>query len=168
MRRLLPNGNILFQTDWQTLLEVTPQGSEVWRYDAGKMNGNEGKPVEVHAFQRLDDGRTMIAESGPGRIIEVDHDGRLVKQIQLQLVHADTHRDTRQARKLPDGHYLVAHEGDNQAVREYDADGKVVWEFKTGTKVYSANRLASGNTLIGCGDGHSVIEVNPRGQVVWS
>ena len=69
---LLPNGNLLFQTDWQTIVELAPDKNEVWRYDAGKRNGNAGRPVEVHAFQRLPDGRTMIAESGPGRIIEVD------------------------------------------------------------------------------------------------
>ena len=34
--------------------------------------------------------------------------------------------------------------------------------------VYSAIRLPSGNTLIGCGDGHRAIEVDPTGQIVWS
>ncbi len=71
-------------------------------------------------------------------------------------------------RKLDNGHYLVAHEGENKVVREYDADGKVVWEYPAGAKVYSAVRLANGNTLIGGGDGHWVREVNPAGEVVWS
>ena len=77
---LLPGGNLLFQTDWQTIVEMTPDKHEVWRYDAGKSNGNAGRPVEVHAFQRLPDGRTMIAESGPGRIIEVDREGQIAKR----------------------------------------------------------------------------------------
>ena len=46
--------------------------------------------------------------------------------------------------------------------------GQVVWEFEPHSKVYSAIRLPSGNTLIGCGDGHRVIEVDPAGQIVWS
>ncbi|HEY1784099.1 MAG TPA: PQQ-binding-like beta-propeller repeat protein, partial [Pirellulales bacterium] len=138
---LLPGGNLLFQTDWQTIVEMTPDRREVWRYDAGKSNGNAGRPVEVHAFQRLPDGRTMIAESGPGRIIEVDRDGKLQKEIPLKLEHHATHTDTRLVRKLANGHYLVAHEGENKIVREYDGQGQVVWEFEPHSKVYSAIRL---------------------------
>jgi outer membrane protein assembly factor BamB len=165
---LLESGNVLFQTDWQTIVELTPDMQEVWRYDAGRSNGNSGRPVEVHAFQRLSDGRTMIAESGPGRIIEVDREGRLLKEIALKLEHPAAHTDTRLVRKLDNGHYLVAHEGANKIVREYDDQGAVVWEFEPHSKVYSAIRLPGGNTLIGCGDGHRVIEVDPAGQIVWS
>src|SRR5258707_7236841 len=74
---ILPNGNILFQQSWQKIVEMTPAKQIIWEYDSSKMNGNAGKPVEVHAFQRLEDGLTMIAESGPARIIEVDKEGRI-------------------------------------------------------------------------------------------
>ena len=37
---------------------------------------------------------------------------------------------SRLARKLDNGNYLVAHEGDNKVVREYDGGGKIVWEYK--------------------------------------
>ena len=164
----LPNGNLLFQTDWTEIVEMTPDHKIVWKYDAAKQNGNEGKPVEVHAFQRLANGHTMIVESGPARIIEVDADGKIHQQIALKIDSHNAHTDTRLARKLDNGNYLVAHEGDNKVVREYDGTGKVVWEYKTGTKVYSAIRLKNGNTLIGTGDGHSVIEVNKEGKTVWS
>ncbi len=164
---LLDDGNILFQTDWTRIVEADKNGKIVWEYDAAKSNGNEGKKIEVHAFQRLNDGLTMIAESGSGRIIEVDKDGKLHKEIKLKLNKPSVHRDTRNARKLAGGHYLVAHEGDGM-VREYDGDGKVVWEYETKTQVYSAIRLLDGNTLIGNGGGSSVIEVDPKGAVVWT
>ncbi len=164
----LPNGNILFQTDWTEIVEMTPAQKIVWKYDAAHQNGNEGKPVEVHAFQRLANGHTMIVESGPARIIEVDAAGKIHKQIPLKVEHHNAHTDTRLVRKLDSGNYLVAHEGDNKVVREYDGEGKVVWEYKTGTKVYSAIRLKNGNTLIGMGDGHRVIEVDKDGKTVWS
>ena len=164
---VLPNGHVLYQQGWTKIVEVTPDLKEVWSYDAAKMNGNEGKPVEVHAFQRLPDGVTMIAESGPGRIIEVDKKGKLLKEVKLTVAKPDPHRDTRLVRKLDNGHYLVAHEGDGLA-REYDADGKVVWEHKVGSQLYSAVRLANGNTLIGCGNGNRVVEVDRAGKEVWS
>ena len=165
---LLPSGNVLTQTDWRTIVELTPDGQVAWKYDASQANGNAGKPVEVHAFQRLADGSTMIAESGPARIIEVDKEGKLLKEIKLQVEHPAPHTDTRQVRKLESGNYLVVHEGENRVIREYDPAGKVVWEYQPGSKAYSANRLASGNTLIGTGDGHSVVEVDPAGKAVWS
>jgi outer membrane protein assembly factor BamB len=181
---LLPGGNILFQRSFQQLVEVNPRtGQVVWEYDAGKLNGNEGKRVEVHAFQRLADGTTMVAESGPARIIEVDRDGKIVRQMKLQVKNPDAHSDTRLVRKLANGHYLAAHERDG-AVREYAPDGKVVWEYEVplfgmaprgghgpeawGNQVFAALRLPNGNTLISTGNGHSVLEVTPAKQIVWS
>jgi outer membrane protein assembly factor BamB len=179
----LPDGNILFQTSMTRLLEVDPKTDKiVWQYDAGKMNGNAGKRVEVHAFQRLPDGNTIIAESGVGRIIEVDKGGNIVRQLKLKVARNDPHRDTRLVRKLDNGHYLVAHEGEG-AVREYDAQGNVVWDYPVplfgkprkgghgpdafGNAVFCALRLPNGNTLIATGNGHSVLEVTPDKKIVW-
>jgi hypothetical protein len=170
---VLPNGNILTQTNWTFVAEFDSQQRIVWSYDASKMNGNAGKPVEVHSFQRLPSGLTMIAESGPGRIIEVDKSGKIKNQIKLKVSKPDPHRDTRLVRKLDNGHYLVCHEGD-AAVREYDSLGAITWEYAvksasgTPVAVYSANRLRNGHTLIGCGNGHRVIEVDLDGKTVWS
>ena len=179
---VLPNGNILFQQGWTKILEVTPDKKTVWEYDAGKMNGNEGKRVEVHAFQRVENGLTMIAESGPARIIEVDNAGKAHRQIKLKVNHPNTHSDTRLVRKIANGNYLVAHESDG-FVREYDGAGKVVWEYEVplfgkerksghgseafGNSVFSAIRLPNGNTLIGAGNGHSVLEISPQKEIIW-
>lgn len=178
----LPNGNILFQTDFQHIVEMTPEKKIVWAYDASKANGNEGKPVEVHAFQRLAHGVTMIVESGPGRIIEVDPHGTILAQIKLKVDAPSTHSDTRLARKLASGNYLVAHERDG-VVREYDGHGKVVWEYAVplfgierrgghgpeawGNQLFAALRLENGNTLIATGNGHSILEVTPAKEIVW-
>ena len=178
---LLPDGHLLYQDGWTRVVEVDADRKPVWQYDA-KGNGNAARGVEVHAFQRLPDGSTMIVESGPARIIEVDRAGTIVREIPLTVDSSSTHSDTRNARKTAAGTYLVAHEKDG-VVREYDVTGKVVWEFDVplfdrprkgghgpeafGDQVYSAVRLADGNTLVGTGNGHSVLEVNPAGEIVW-
>lgn len=176
----LANGNLLFQSGPATVVEVSPEKKVVWSYTSKPKPPYNG-PVEVHAYQRLADGNTMIAETGNKRIIEVDRDGKIVKEVPLQVDHPHPHRDTRQARKLGNGHYLVAHEGDG-VVREYDGDGKVVWSYALdlngkprtdghdghGTECFSALRKADGNTLIACGNGNRVIEVDPAGKIVWS
>ena len=170
------------QQGWQKVVEVTPARKTVWEYDSGTMNGNEGKRVEVHAFQRLENGLTMIAESGPARIIEVDKAGKIHHEIKLKVNHPNAHSDTRLVRKIANGHYLVAHESDG-VVREYGGAGEIVWEFEVplfgkerngghgpeafGNSVFSAIRLPNGNTLIGAGNGHSVLEVTPKKEIVW-
>lgn len=181
---VLDNGHIMVQQNNRRVVEIDPKTREiVWSYDSTKENGNEGKRVEVHAFQPLPDGKVMIAESGAGRIIEVDREGQIHKTVQLVVDHPHPHRDTRLVRKLASGCYLVCHEGDG-AVREYDGKtGKVCWEYQVplfgkkpqpghgpeafGNQVFAALRLANGNTLIATGNGHSVLEVNREKKIVW-
>lgn len=179
----LADGNLLFQTSFTRLVEIDPRTNKVlWEYDAKKSNGNEKRPVEVHSFQRLADGVTMIAESGPARIIEVDRTGKLLREIKLKVARPSAHRDTRLVRKLDNGHYLVCQESEG-AVREYDGAGKIVWDYDVplfdqkpraghgaeawGNAVFAALRLANGNTLISTGNGHSVLEVTPDKKIVW-
>ena len=178
---LLPNGNVLTHTSHTTVVEISPEKKVVWKYEAKPKPGYAGK-VEVHAFQRLPDGSTMVAESGNARIVEVSKDGKIVKEVPLTVKNPHPHRDTRMARKLESGNYLVCHEGDG-CVREYDPAGKVVWEYALdlggrkaapghgpeghGTAVFGAVRLPTGNTLIAGGNNNRVLEVNPDGKVVW-
>jgi hypothetical protein len=176
-------GRVMVQQGAAKIVEIDMKSKEiVWSYDAAKENGNAGRAVEVHSFQPLENGRVMIAESGPARLIEIDRDGRLLHEMKLKTVHPSTHSDTRLVRKLKNGNYLVAHEADG-AAREYSADGTIVWEYAVplfgrepkpghgpeafGNRLFAALRLPNGNTLIATGNGHSVIEVTPQKEVVW-
>lgn len=177
---MLPNGNVLTQTSYANVVEMDRTGKIVWRYDAKPKPGYTGG-VEIHAFQPLANGLTMISEGGNARIIEVDRAGTIVHEIPMTVQSRSPHSDARLARKLRNGNYLVAHEADG-AVREYSPTGKVVWEYKLdlagrpeeggheghGTAVYSALRLPSGDTLIGGGSNNRVFEVDPSGKTVWS
>ncbi len=181
---VLAGGRIMVQQGPAKVVEIDPETKQVvWSYDSAAQNGNAGRRVEVHAFQPLADGRLMIAESGAGRIIEIDRDDTLLREILLKRDRPDAHHDTRLVRKLASGNYLVCHEGDG-AVREYDGrNGEVVWEYAVplfgreradghgpeafGNQCFAAVRLESGNTLITTGNGHSVLEVTPEREIVW-
>lgn len=179
----LENGNIITQQGWGKLVEINPQGEIVWQYDAANRNGNRGKKLEVHAFQRLDNGNTMLIENGVGRIIEVTPQGEIVHQIKYRVSEPNAHRDVRMARQLSSGNYLVCHEGDGR-ITEYAHDGNIVWDYEVplfgkqrapghgseawGNQAFNALRLTNGNTLIATGNGHSVIEVTPDKKVVWA
>ena len=177
---VLPNGNFLLHTGPATITEVTPEKKTVWEHTS-KPNPPYSGVVEVHAFQRLKNGLTMIAETGNRRIIEVDKSGKIVHETPLTVDNPSSHRDTRRVRMLDNGNYLACHEGDG-TVREYEPSGKVVWSFKLdlngqprtpnhdghGVEVFNALRLPSGNTLIGGGNNNRVFEVTPDGKTVWS
>ena len=179
----LDNGNLLVQQGWQKVVELDPTtGKVVWTYDATKRPENKGKKIEIHAFQPVENGRVMIAESGPGRIIEVDRQGVIHVEIKMKMNRPHPHRDTRLARKTAAGTYLVAHEGDGFC-REYNAKGEVIWEYEVplfglprkgghgpeafGNHLFGVLRIPNGNTLITTGNGHRVLEVTPEKEVVW-
>jgi hypothetical protein len=179
---LLPNGNVLMPISATKIVEMSPDKKVVWEYESRPTAANKGR-VEVHSFQRLAGGVTLIAESGNRRLIEVDRAGKIVREVPLTVDHPDAHRDTRLARKLDNGHYLVCHEGDGK-VREYDEAGKVVWSYTLdlagrprapghgpeghGTEVFGAIRRSNGNTIIAGGNNNRVIEVDKAGKIVWS
>src|SRR5262247_3949605 len=178
--QMLPNGNVLFQTSYTTVVEVNRDKQTVWQYEAKPKEGYTGR-IEIHSYQRLKNGLTMVAESGNARIVEVDKKGAIVNTLALTVDSPNPHRDTRMVRKLDNGHYLVCHEGDGK-VREYEPNGKVVWTYAMdlgsaevtggheghGINVFGAIRLANGNTMIAGGNNNRVFEVNPAGKVVWS
>ena len=177
---VMDNGHFLVLEGAAGVAEIDPKSKAVvWRHSVAE----PGQRVEVHAAQPLESGHVMIAVSGAGRIVEVNREGETVYSMSLVRDRPDPHSDTRLARKLPNGNYLVAHEADGK-VREYAAGtGGVVWEYEVplfdreprgghgpeawGNKLFSAVRLPNGNTLIATGNGHGVIEVTPEKEIVW-
>ncbi|HTE20266.1 MAG TPA: hypothetical protein VK689_18020 [Armatimonadota bacterium] len=159
---VLPNGNVLLAVSSPTgggVVEVTRDKKVVLEY--------QGTQKEVDTVQRLRNGNTLLSEAGPSpRLLELDSNGKVVKEVPLTSQLSDTHMQQRMSRKLRNGNYLVPHLLD-RVVKEYTPEGKVVWEAKTPHMPFTAIRLRDGNTLIGCTHGNLVIEVDPKGEIVW-
>ncbi len=162
---MLPNGNLLLVITKSAeypgggVVEVTRDGKTLFEY--------KGTQSEVDTAQPLPSGRIMLTESGPKpRLMEMDRSGKILVEFPLQCQTSDFHMQTRMARKLKNGHYLVPHLID-QAVKEYASNGKVVWEAKTPNWPFQALREDNGNTLITCTRGNMVIEVDKEGKTVW-
>ena len=162
---VLPDGNILLAVSKSKtfpgggVVEVTPKGETVFEYRGGQS--------EVNTAQKLENGHIMLSEAGDKpRLLEVDRQGKVVAEVPIKAQTKDHHLQTRMARSLPNGNYLVPQLLD-RVVREYSPRGKVVWEVKTPHMPFTAIRLANGNTLIGCTLGNLVIEVDGQGKTVW-
>jgi outer membrane protein assembly factor BamB len=157
---LLPNGNVVFAYK-QGAREMAPDKTVVWNYSAPA-------GTEVHSCQPLADGRFLVGEAhdgGVGMLREIDATGKLVSTVTVTEPGGFApHNQFREIRKTPQGTYLVTYLQSNKAV-EFDSGGKQLREFPCGSFV--AIRLPDGNTLISCGDGHRVIEVDPQNKIVW-
>lgn len=167
---VLENGNILIAFA-KEVKEFTREKKVVFHYKVQTPNG------EISTAIRLENGNTMITELGKNpRIVEVDSRGKIVVKVPLQPETTNQHLQTRMARKLVNGNYLVPHLL-AYAVKEYDPTGKVVNVIKTdlpelgGRKVkswpFTAIRLENGNTLVNLTLSHRTVEFSPSGKVVW-
>jgi len=167
---VLPSGNILIA--WANeVKEFTRDKQVVFHYRKDEKN------KEIATAQRLPGGNTLITELGKSpRLMEVRPDGAIALEVPLQPETDNAHMQTRMARKLAGGNYLVPHLL-AFAVKQYTPEGKVVQTFHTDRlgqgdrKVhnwpFTAIRLSSGNTLIGCTHGNRVIEVDAEGKLAW-
>ena len=167
---VLTNGNILMAVSKSkeypggAAIEITRGGEKIFEY--------KGAQSEVNTVQAVGDGRYMLVEAGSKpRVLEVDRQGKILVEVAIQAQTKDHHLQSRMTRKLANGNYLVPQLLD-RLVREYAADGKIVWEAKTpeGPKdswPFTAIRLANGNTYVNCTHGKQAVEFDKDAKIVW-
>lgn len=167
---VLANGNILFSAS-NVATEMNRSGQTVWTYALDPVNKELGTAV------RLENGHTLVVERGPKpRLLEVTRHGQIAAEIPLQPETDNDHMQTRMARKLPNGHYLVPHLLAFK-VKEYDPAGKVVAEIRTdlpelgGREAenwpFTAIRMENGHTLVNLTHGNKTAIFDAAGKVVW-
>lgn len=157
----LPNGNLLFSVG-KGVLEITRQKDTVFYY---------ASESPVFACQRLKNGNTFIGECNAGRLLEVSPQGEIISEVCIlpEGVTDGTFAFMRNARRLDNGNYLVAHYG-NEYVKEYDPKGNVVWQVHVPGGPHSVIRLPNGHTLISVADktqNPRIIELDKEGDTVW-
>lgn len=167
---VLPNGNALI-TWVDRVEEVTPAKEVVFKYERSRENG------ELSTAQRLYNGNTLVTELGARpRLIVVNSQGKVVQDVPLQPETTNVHMQTRMARQLKNGNFLVPHLF-AFAVKEYAPDGRVIQVIPTDLEElggraaknwpFTAIRLDNGNTLVSLTNGNKVVEFNPQGKIAW-
>ena len=167
---VLPNGNILFSAN-NVAKEMTRDMKVVWRYALAKPN------KELGTVWRLANGNTLVVERGPKpRLLEITKGGIVAIEVPLKPETDNGHMQTRMARKLANGNYLVPHLLAFK-VKEYKPDGTVVNEIKTdlaelGGRAaenwpFTAIRLINGNTVVNLTHGNKTVEFDAKGRVAW-
>ena len=167
---VLENGNILVSVA-NVAKEISRNGKLVWSYQLSKGNKELGTCV------RLENGNTLVVERGvKPQLLEVGRDGKIEVRVPLQPETANAHMQTRMARKMPNGNYLVPHLL-AFAVKEYKPDGTVVRTIKTdlaelgGRKErnwpFTAIRVGDGKILSNLTNGNKCVEFDSKGRVAW-
>ena len=167
---VLKSGNVLVSIGNEAK-EITREGEIVWSYKLSKGNKELGSSV------RLDNGNTLIVERGvKPQLLEVCKDGSIAVTVPLKPDTQNGHMQTRMARKLPNGNYIVPHLL-AFAVKEYKPDGTVVRTIRTdleelgGRKArnwpFTAIQLKGGNLLVNLTNGNKTVEFDPSGKVAW-
>ncbi len=137
----------------------------------------QGTQSEVNSAQPTDTGTFVITEAGNNpRLLEVNRSGKVLVEFPLQCQKENHHLQTRMARKLSDGSYLVPHLLDF-AVLTYDAKGRVTSKIDTTvsgdtereihTWPFTAIRHGEGHTLVCCTNGNRVVDFDADGKIVW-
>lgn len=162
---VLENGNVLLTLSKSktypggAVVEVNKDGKVLFEF--------KGTQAEVNTAQPLGNGKVMLTEAGEKpRILEVNREGKILVEVPILAQTKDIHLQTRMTRKLANGNYLVPQLLD-RVVREYDANGRIVWEAKTPHMAFTAIRLANGNTLVGCTHGNLIVEFDSKCREVW-
>jgi hypothetical protein len=160
----LPGGEILFA--WRRGVKIYDKSGEVVFEWTSTLERDE-----IHSCQPLADGNVLIAQNGLSRLIEVDREGKIVKEIPVGSHNDNLHMRYRMCRKLASGNYLCMVSCDNE-IRELDSDGKTVRVIKdlpgvNMAKAHAVVRLPNGNTLFSTGAGAQAVEVDKDDKVVW-
>jgi hypothetical protein len=130
-------------------------GAVAWEYRLPE-------PGEIPTCQPLPDGNVLVGIGGPCRLVEVDRQGAVRRQVPLAS-GSGAHTQFRFCRRTSAGTYLVPHLGDNR-VREYDADGRILWEEAFPAPV-SVVHLPDGRTLVG--GGQEIREYDDAHRLIW-
>lgn len=169
---VLANGNVVVTINNVATEFLRGTQEVVWSYKLDPKN------KELGTANRLPNGNTLIVERGDfPRLLEVDANGTVVVEVPLQPETENVHLQTRMARKLSNGNYLVPHLLALK-VKEYTPAGKVVNVIATdlpelgGREAenwpFTAIRLPNGNTLINLTHGNKTAEFAPDGTVAWT
>ena len=167
---VLENGNILVSVA-NVAKEISRDGKLVWSYRLSKGNKELGTCV------RLKNGNTLVVERGvKPQLLEVGRDGKIEVCVPLKPETPNAHMQTRMARKMPNGNYLVPHLL-AFAVKEYQPDGTVLRTIKTdlaelgGRKErnwpFTAIRVGDGKILSNLTNGNKCVEFDSKGRVAW-
>ncbi|MFG0265678.1 MAG: hypothetical protein ACF8AM_11100 [Rhodopirellula sp. JB055] len=152
------------------VVQIAPDGKEtlIWK----------GTQSEVNSTHPTAEGTFVITEAGKQpRLLELSSTGEVILEFPLACQKKNHHMQSRMARKLADGTYLVPHLLDF-AVFHYDRNGEILGKLDTTVPgdaehaihswPFTAIRHGDGQTLVTFTNGNRVVDFDADGKVIWT
>lgn len=154
----LPDGNILFchYGKESGVRIIDRQGNILHSYKSAN---------EIFSCQPLENGNILVGELRQKRLVEVNLNGQIVKEIPVFYDKDELHEVMRGARKLKDGTYMVVSPGLRKIIF-YNDKGEAVRSIDTRPDTFGAVVLPNGNILYSGIEG--LAEVDRDGKEVWT
>jgi len=165
----LANGNTMVgENSAGRIVEVDKKGKIVFELKLPECQ--PGSHNNLRMVRKLDNGNYLVCYKGKAMVREVTPAGKVVFEVKVSGVAFS-------AVRLANGNTVVGHINN---VTEYDAKGKVVWQFDKKTlkdvkigAICGIHVLANGNVVMGIygvvrgDDGAGVLEVSRDKKLVW-
>ena len=165
----LPNGNTLIgENSTGKVLEVDPAGKVVFELQTSQ--AGVGDHHNMRMARKLKNGNYLVCHSGAHVVKEYTPQGAVVLELKTPNIAFS-------ALRTAAGTTLV---GALDKILEFDAQGKVVWEFSTkdipGVTIHNMtgiNLLPNGNIVAGCysaydhNEGCGLLEITKDKKLVW-
>ena len=166
----MKNGNFLVAAT-RNIVEVSPKGNVLWEYKSKK---------DIFSAVPLANGNRLVGCSGEFRLIELNTDNKVIKEISTAGRKKHGHMHSRHIRQFSNGDYGVTLCGEG-LLNRYSNEGKLLKSIslrKLATtygvtrektpQAYSVEELANGNLLICAGYPAFVVEVDSDEKIVWA
>ena len=157
-------------------LEVTKAGNILYAYKGGARLITRSQAViwdfkvekgqELYTATELPSGEYLLAICAiPSRIITLNAKGEKVKEQNFDSGITNVHGQFRQILPTKDHTYLIPLMGKGTVI-ELAQSGKVLRQVIVGGNPFSVKVTPDGNWIIGCGDAHKFVIVDPVTQTV--
>ncbi len=151
-------GNILYAYKGGARL-ITKAQEVIWDYKVEKGQ-------ELYTATELSSGEYLLAACGtPSIIITLNSKGEKIKEQHFDSGVSKVHGQFRQILPTKNNTFIIPLMGKGEVI-ELTQNSEVTRRVKVGGNPFSVKIMRDGNWLVGCGDGHKLMIVDPLRQIV--
>jgi len=157
-------------------VEITKAGNILYAYKGGARLVSRSHAIiwdlkvekgeELYTATELPSGEYLLAVCAkPSRIITLNSKGEKVKEQNFDSGIPNVHGQFRQVLPTKDNTYLIPLMGKGEVI-ELAQSGEVIRRINVGGNPFSVKVMHDGSWIVGCGDAHRVVIVDPVRQIV--
>lgn len=157
-------------------VEVTKAGNILYAYKGGARLISRSQELiwdfkvekgqELYTATELASGEYLLAVCAiPSRIITLNSTGEKIKELNFDSGIANVHGQFRQILPTKENTFLIPLMGKGEVI-ELTRSGDILRRIAVGGNPFSVKVMRDGNWVVGCGDAHKYVIVDPVQQIV--